>query len=77
VIHYVEWVILWMNGSFGVGKTTAANLIREREPLWRLFDPEWVGSMLRANLRDLDFDDSSSCHRDGRWYRGSHTRSHR
>ena len=50
-------VIVWINGPFGVGKTTIAGLIREREPEWRLFDPEWVGFMLRANLSDLAVDD--------------------
>jgi hypothetical protein len=55
--HYVERVILWINGTFGVGKTTTANLIVQRAPVWRLFDPEWVGYMLRANLGDRDFAD--------------------
>jgi hypothetical protein len=50
-------VVLWINGTFGVGKTTAANLIREQDPAWRLFDPEWVGYMLRANLGDVPCDD--------------------
>ncbi len=50
-------MILWINGAFGVGKTTTASLVRERERTWRLFDPEWVGSMLRANLGELGFDD--------------------
>jgi hypothetical protein len=50
-------VVLWINGTFGVGKTTAAHLIRERKPSWRLFDPEWVGYMLRANLGDVPCDD--------------------
>ncbi len=45
--------MLWINGTFGVGKSTAANLIRQRDPAWRLFDPEWVGYMLRANLPDV------------------------
>jgi hypothetical protein len=50
-------VVLWINGTFGVGKTTAATLIREQAPAWRLFDPEWVGYMLRANLGDVPCDD--------------------
>jgi hypothetical protein len=50
-------VILWLNGTFGVGKTTTALLIRELAPEWRLFDPEYVGFMLQANLAGLDFSD--------------------
>jgi hypothetical protein len=46
--------MLWINGPFGVGKTTTARIVREREPSWRLFDPESVGYMLRANLADVD-----------------------
>ena len=47
-------MILWINGTFGVGKTTTARIVREREPSWRLFDPESVGYMLRANMPDVD-----------------------
>jgi cytidylate kinase len=46
-------VIAWINGTFGVGKTTVAKLIHDQVPKWRLFDPEWVGYMLKANLSDL------------------------
>jgi hypothetical protein len=48
---------LWLNGPFGVGKTTTARHIIEREARWRLFDPEWVGAMLRANLAGVEYDD--------------------
>jgi len=45
-------VIVWLNGTFGAGKTaTAAELL----PLVsgaRLFDPETVGYMLQPNLAD-------------------------
>jgi hypothetical protein len=50
-------MMLWINGPFGVGKTTIASLIRQRDPTWRLFDPEWVGYMLSANLSDLEVGD--------------------
>lgn len=50
-------MIVWINGTFGVGKTTTAGLIRQHRPGWRVFDPEWVGFMLRANLSDLAVDD--------------------
>jgi broad-specificity NMP kinase len=49
-------VIIWLNGTFGVGKTTAAELICDRTK-WRMFDPEHVGYMLAANLRDIEFND--------------------
>jgi hypothetical protein len=50
-------VLLWINGAFGVGKTTTAALVRELDARWRVFDPEWVGYMLRANLAELDVRD--------------------
>ena len=50
-------MLLWLNGTFGVGKTTTAREIVDGAPGWRLFDPEWVGFMLRANLGDQQFDD--------------------
>jgi len=50
-------VLLWINGPFGVGKTTTAGRVRERDRRWRIFDPEWVGYMLRANLEGIEIDD--------------------
>jgi broad-specificity NMP kinase len=50
-------MILWLNGTFGVGKTTTARAIQQAEPGWRLFDPETVGYMLTANLRDQEIHD--------------------
>lgn len=50
-------MLLWLNGTFGVGKTTTAREIVECAPGWRIFDPESVGLMLRANLSDQRFDD--------------------
>ena len=50
-------MLLWLNGTFGVGKTTTARDIVDGASGWRLFDPEWVGFMLRANLADHQFDD--------------------
>jgi len=49
-------MIVWINGTFGVGKTTTANTVAERTD-WRTFDPEHVGYLLAGNLRDLDFVD--------------------
>jgi predicted kinase len=45
---YRAAVIVWINGAFGAGKTTTAALVRERLSGSRLFDPEYVGFMLRA-----------------------------
>jgi hypothetical protein len=50
-------VLVWINGPFGVGKTTSARAVSERDGRWRRFDPEWVGYMLRANLAGVEFDD--------------------
>ncbi len=50
-------MILWLNGAFGVGKTTIARAIRERAPTWRSFDPEQVGMLLAANLAGVEFND--------------------
>ncbi|MEJ7832972.1 MAG: AAA family ATPase [Nocardioides sp.] len=50
-------MIFWLNGTFGSGKTTTAGLLVERNPRLRLFDPEWVGFMLRANLADQECTD--------------------
>ncbi len=50
-------MILWLNGAFGVGKTTTAQAIRERAPTWRSFDPEQVGMLLAANLAGVEFND--------------------
>jgi hypothetical protein len=59
-------VIIWVNGTFGAGKTTTSQLIADRSPELRLFDPESVGYMLRPNLTDWpvrDFRDWESWRR--------------
>ena len=50
-------MIIWLNGTFGAGKTSAATELAGILPDARQFDPEWVGYMLKANLADLDFTD--------------------
>jgi hypothetical protein len=45
-------VIIWLNGTFGVGKTTTAGLLQEASPRLRTFDPEGVGYLLRKTLGD-------------------------
>lgn len=39
-------MIVVINGSFGVGKTTVANLLRDAFPGSAVYDPEWAGSVL-------------------------------
>lgn len=48
----VRTVIVWVNGTFGAGKTTVSSLVSQRIPGLRLFDPEHVGYLLRAHLAD-------------------------
>ena len=50
-------MIVWLNGAFGAGKTTTARALVALSPRLRLFDPEWVGYLLRANLSDYEFSD--------------------
>jgi AAA domain len=40
-------VIIWINGAFGAGKTTLAEELHRRLPDAVLYDPEYVGFMLR------------------------------
>ena len=48
-------MIVFINGSFGVGKTTAAELLVSKLPNSLLFDAEEVGSMLQKVLRPIDW----------------------
>jgi hypothetical protein len=45
-------VIVWLNGTFGCGKTTTAAELRCLIPSSRVFDPETVGYMLQSSLAD-------------------------
>jgi AAA domain len=54
---YGAGVIVWINGTFGVGKTTTSTMLLEKLPGYRLFDPEWVGYLLRDHLSDHEFTD--------------------
>jgi adenylylsulfate kinase-like enzyme len=36
-------MIVWINGAFGAGKTTTAELVTELLPGAKIFDPEYVG----------------------------------
>jgi deoxyadenosine/deoxycytidine kinase len=53
----VATVIVWLNGSFGAGKTTTARSLVALTGQWRHFDPEWVGFMLANNLADHEVTD--------------------
>src|SRR5713226_1654722 len=43
-------MIVFINGPFGIGKTTTARLLVERIPHARLYNPERIGAFLRATL---------------------------
>lgn len=49
--------MIWINGTFGGGKTTAGLALVEGIPALRLFDPEVVGYMLAHSLKDQAFTD--------------------
>jgi chloramphenicol 3-O-phosphotransferase len=45
-------VIIWLNGTFGCGKTSTATELHSLVRFSRVFDPETVGYMLQPNLAD-------------------------
>ena len=47
-------MIIFVNGPFGVGKTTAADLLVERIPHAMVYDPEVIGSYVRYLLRAVE-----------------------
>ncbi|GAA1548265.1 hypothetical protein GCM10009804_00740 [Kribbella hippodromi] len=49
--------VIWINGTFGAGKTTTAGKLVELLEGARLFDPEHVGYLLKVNLSDQQFTD--------------------
>ena len=42
-------MIYWINGAYGVGKTTVANLLKDKLNKAYIFDPELVGNAIRDN----------------------------
>ena len=50
-------MIIWLNGTFGAGKTTTARQLVRRLPNARHFDPEQVGYLLVTVLDDHEFKD--------------------
>lgn len=51
-------MIIWLNGAYGSGKTTIAELLHERIfPSW-IYDPEEIGDFFRKNLpKEIQKDD--------------------
>ena len=54
---YHSHVIIWLNGTFGCGKTSTAAELHSLVPSSRVFDPETVGYMLQPNLADQPVSD--------------------
>lgn len=50
-------MIIWINGTFGVGKTTTAQALVAGCDDFRLFDPEEVGFMLTRSLTERHIED--------------------
>src|SRR5690625_6956548 len=54
-------MIIWINGTFGAGKTTTAYELHKRLPHSTVYDPERFGYVLMANIpKDIskgDFQD--------------------
>ncbi|UNO43378.1 AAA family ATPase [Streptomyces sp. MST-110588] len=46
-------MIIWLNGTFGVGKTTTSKELAAALPSARIFDSETVGYMLRPVLKSV------------------------
>ncbi|HEL2195045.1 TPA: AAA family ATPase [Streptococcus suis] len=56
-------MIIWLNGPFGIGKTTLANILHKRIENSYLYDPELLGDFLQHQLPQTvcpeDFQDYS------------------
>ena len=52
-------MIIWINGSFGVGKTTVAEKLKEKIDKSIIYDPEKIGMFLTSTLptKEDDFQD--------------------
>jgi hypothetical protein len=49
---YHNRVIIWLNGTYGVGKSSTAERLAALVPGSRVLDPQTVGELLRVNLGD-------------------------
>ena len=61
-------MIIWLNGTFGAGKTATAKEQLPLVPDTRLFDPETVGYMLRPTSPTDRYPISSTGPRGARWW---------
>ena len=51
-------MVVWINGAFGVGKTSVARELVQLMPAARLVDPERIGGVMRRTLwRGRDYQD--------------------
>ena len=60
-------MILLINGAFGIGKTTVARLLWQALPNSVIYDPEWIGSVLKrmpsfVRMRGTGTDDFQDIH---------------
>ena len=69
-------MIIWLNGTFGAGKTTTGRQLAERLANARLFDPEEVGYLLMRTLEDHEFRDFQDLAPWRNWSPSSPRRSH-
>ena len=46
-------MVVFLDGAFGIGKTTVARRLRALLPGSAIFDPEWVGLVLRRLPRAI------------------------
>ena len=51
--HTAVGHVVWINGAFGSGKSTAAQLLVDSVPGAALIDPEEIGSLLRTTLQPI------------------------
>jgi len=47
-------VIIWLNGPFGIGKSTTTRALLRRLPEAVLFDPEPFGAALRSTVANVE-----------------------
>jgi len=56
-------MIVWINGSFGSGKTSTAMMLKNQHEKFEVFDPEETGFYIRDNLpKELLQDDFQNIH---------------
>jgi cytidylate kinase len=50
-------MVVFINGSFGIGKTTVSRLLAQQLPHSTIYDPEFLGVVLQRITRVNDFQD--------------------